>query len=643
MCLSRKFSSIACTMLIGLSYLSVPVSADANDPRIVSREALEQGALIGMSETVRLRMLDTISEKRAQKRSAPNRAHKASDASRFLTSPNLNSHGQHPVFDVDAMTVQLDVSFNQDPTELVRMMEEHGAKVEVVLEEQGRLLVRCPRAGLTEMLNQVDQMPGVEHVRPVMRPSASTGSVLSQGDAAHRADLARQSFGVDGSGASVCVISTGIGGLGASQASGDAPINVEVCPFESGELAEGTAMLEIVHDLAPGANLAYCSGGAEVATTAAIEYLANDAFGGAGCDVIVDDLFDLFEPFFQDGIAAQAIDKAVANGSVYFTSAGNNALSHYEAIYRDVSPGTEPGDEFGSDLHDWGVANAEDSDVTWQGLVGGTNFAPNNAFFAVLQWNDPIGASKNDYDILIFDQNGRAAGDPEGQFPNGINGTRTQDGDDDPVEFAAIINETPEILPFYMVVDRDSGSPRRLEIGINPNFAFSVNVPGENYAVDFGSVVGHSAARSAFSIGATGAVNNIDGTANPRLNIIEPFSARGFSIISFNPDSAPQFEVRAKPDFVAADGVSVTGNGGFPDVFYGTSAAAPHAAAIAALVIDAADRPLSRTELRNVLAAGAKRRSPFATWGFGFIDASNSVRLARYLGYYYRGFSLNNH
>src|SRR6185295_1908103 len=62
--------------------------------------------------------------------------------------------------------------------------------------------------------------------------------------------------------------------------------------------------------------------------------------------------------------------------------------------------------------------------------------------------------------------------------------------------------------------------------------------------------------------------------------------------------------LRQKPDITAADGVSVTGVGGFPSPFFGTSAAAPHAAAIAAL-LKAAGPALTRTAVRNALAAGA--------------------------------------
>ena len=63
---------------------------------------------------------------------------------------------------------------------------------------------------------------------------------------------------------------------------------------------------------------------------------------------------------------------------------------------------------------------------------------------------------------------------------------------------------------------------------------------------------------------------------------LESFSSLGPSRIYF-----PTVEARAKPDVVATDGVSVTGSGGFSSHFFGTSAAAPHVAGIAALLIEA--------------------------------------------------------
>src|SRR5262249_4850619 len=75
------------------------------------------------------------------------------------------------------------------------------------------------------------------------------GSRSSEGDVTHRANIARGTFHIDGTGTKIGVMSNGVDGLAQSQALGDLG-TVTVLPGQSGTGAEGTAMLEIVHDLA---------------------------------------------------------------------------------------------------------------------------------------------------------------------------------------------------------------------------------------------------------------------------------------------------------------------------------------------------------------------------------------------------------
>src|SRR5258708_3826214 len=90
---------------------------------------------------------------------------------------------------------------------------------------------------------------------------------------------------------------------------------------------EGRAMLQIVHDVAPGASLAfYTAENGESGFAAGIAALA--ASGKA--KVIVDDVGYFDEPFFQDGVVAQAIDKVVGQGVAYFSAAGNDGSDAYD-------------------------------------------------------------------------------------------------------------------------------------------------------------------------------------------------------------------------------------------------------------------------------------------------------------------------
>jgi hypothetical protein len=91
---------------------------------------------------------------------------------------------------------------------------------------------------------------------------------------------------------------------------------------------EGRAMLQIVHDVAPGAGLAFYTadnGEADFANG-----IVNKLAGTAKAKIIVDDVGYFDEPFFQDGVVAQAIDTVVAQGVAYFSAAGNDGSDAYE-------------------------------------------------------------------------------------------------------------------------------------------------------------------------------------------------------------------------------------------------------------------------------------------------------------------------
>jgi hypothetical protein len=152
------------------------------------------------------------------------------------------------------------------------------------------------------------------------------GAVTSQGDTAQRSDDARTTFGVDGTGVKIGVLSDSynfLGGAEADIASSDLPAAGVQVIQDSGNTDEGRAMLQIVHDVAPGASLAFATANGGQAN------FANNiiALRNAGSHVIVDDVIYFAEPMFQDGIIAQAVDTVVAGGAAYFSSAGNSARS----------------------------------------------------------------------------------------------------------------------------------------------------------------------------------------------------------------------------------------------------------------------------------------------------------------------------
>ena len=163
----------------------------------------------------------------------------------------------------------------------------------------------------------------------------NVGDTTSQGDVAMRSDIARTTFGVDGSGVTVGVLSDSFdsqGGAAGDVASGDLPPGIVVLQDAAGS-DEGRALMQIVHDVAPGAALAFQTA---VFGQAAYAQGISD-LAAAGADVIVDDLIYLAEPMFQDGIVAQAVDEVVTDSGVaYFSSAGNNGRDAYADTF---SPG----------------------------------------------------------------------------------------------------------------------------------------------------------------------------------------------------------------------------------------------------------------------------------------------------------------
>ncbi|HKU15482.1 MAG TPA: S8 family serine peptidase [Steroidobacteraceae bacterium] len=197
-------------------------------------------------------------------------------------------------------------------------------------------------------LNGLAALPSLRYAMPSLAKVqvASQGDVVSQGDVSLRSNTVRASTGLDGSGITVGVMSDsyrcnpppfvpGAPTTTAAQdeASQDAPPGVDVldngaCPGSD----EGRGMVQLVHDVAPGAAQKFHS---------AFNSLVDFADGilelqEAGADVIVDDVIYFAENMFSDGIVAQAADLAVQRGAAYFSSAGNQARMSYESEYREV-------------------------------------------------------------------------------------------------------------------------------------------------------------------------------------------------------------------------------------------------------------------------------------------------------------------
>ena len=424
--------------------------------------------------------------------------------------------------------------------------------------------------------------------------SDRAGAIDSEGDRAHNADGARGDIGVTGVGVKICALSDGVDSLSTSQAGSELPA-VDVLPGEAGSGDEGTAMLEIIHDVAPSAALGFATafnGDASFADN--IRALRFDL----GCDIIVDDVIYFAEPYFQDGMIAQAVNDVVADGGLYFSSAGNEGntvdgtAGHWEGDY--VNSGQVIG-KFAGYAHDFDPGPGVQILEPLSNESGG---AP-----VLLNWADPQGAASDDYDLYLVD----SAGNVRAASQNFQTGTQ------DPFERVDI----PAGTNLRLAVVKFAGADRYFALSaLRGRFK---DQAGLKAFTTTGETFGHSATRGAFSVAAAPAADPLPfdletgDPANPTgpfPNAYGPdqrqerFSSDGPRKVFFEADGTaiPGGEVRQKPDITAADGVSTSVDGFSP--FFGTSAAAPHAAAIAGLVLSG-NPGIDPAEVRDALTSTA--------------------------------------
>ncbi len=263
------------------------------------------------------------------------------------------------------------------------------------------------------LINDLDGI-AVE-ARPVYLPLFGAGLVTSQGDAAMRADISRNVFGLGGAGVKIGVLSDSYNTKPGNPANDDVvkgdlpgigidaggnpvpnPLNdtdVDVLfdyPLTASD--EGRAMLQIIHDVAPQADLAFRTAFlSDVDFAQGIIDLAN-----AGCDIIVDDVTYIEEPFSGMVSLPRQLKPLAAAGVSYFSAAGNFGTSGYLS---DFNPVTAPSGLSGQ-AHNF--AGTSGTDV-YQNVT-----VPEGSYTIVLQWDDgqPYGNAMADIDIYLARDDG---------------------------------------------------------------------------------------------------------------------------------------------------------------------------------------------------------------------------------------------
>ncbi len=495
-----------------------------------------------------------------------------------------------------------------------------------------------------EKLADLKNLNGLRFARPSYKPMHNAGRVNSQGDRAMRSDLARQTYGVTGAGNKVGVLSDSYnarGGAAAGVASDDLPVGVEVTDDDLGASNEdvgasnedeGRAMAEIIHDVAPGAAIAFNT------ANRGQSGFANGILNLAkrGCNIIVDDVFYFAEPFFQDGIVAQAVNQVVKNNGVtYFSSAGNHARNSYQNAF--VNSG-KPAP--GLTLADGVAHNFMDGSI----LQSVTLAAGGGEFFGIYQWDQPFYSvsgkpgSASDIDLFVYSN---------GQLLTQFSSTGNNLGDD-PIEAVRIRTTATTTSPvvIQIAIVKYAGPDPGIIKFINYGSGSRVQ-----YLTNSSTTAGHANAEGAIAVGAAYALNTPAFNPNLARPVIENFSSAGGTPIVFTTDGKRiQPIVRQKPEIVAPDGGSTTfffrlqgdvNGDGFPD-FFGTSAAAPHAAAVAALMQQQSKNTLSSSSiLTNLIRSAIDMDDPatpgfdagfdFGT-GFGFIQADRALSFGQPFG-----------
>jgi hypothetical protein len=522
-----------------------------------------------------------------------------------------------------------------------------------------------------------------------------TGAVTSQGDFAQRSSVVRADYPtLTGAGVTVGILSDSFNcyGIYAEPGSGvpvsgsqgyapngftadfatdvstlDLPGTVNVfadadclsygAPTQVPFSDEGRAMLQIVYDVAPGASLAfYTAANSEADFASAIGQMA-----AAGIKVMADDVIYYDEPFFQDGLVAQAVDSAQASGVTYFSAAGNDGNLAYQNTSPNFSIISSDGPTRGERMLNFdttGNTYATALPITVPPIPPGAYLA------VVVEWDQPYvtGAptspgSDSSVDLCVSGATG---------------GVSITDYDGNPVSCtgpSTVATDPYQIMIIGNPANAASSTPQQnlfLNIGLAPNTRGLV-VPGriivaveddglgssiDAFATHSPTLQGHPGASGAAAVGAAFYFETPQCGTTPAL--LEAFSSQGGLPILFSSAGVRLATpvTRQKPDFVGPDGVNntflgftlasagITGANGllntsiaacqndpsYPN-FFGTSAATPHAAGIAALMLQA-NPTLTPSQVFNALRYSALPMSgatPNFNSGYGFIQADAAL------------------
>lgn len=527
--------------------------------------------------------------------------------------------------------VEVDITANVSPA-LIEKITSLGGVVVYAFPESHAIRARLALGRLAEIAAD----PGVIAIKPAQYPKEQDVTAV-EGDIAHQANVARALDGADGSGVKVCVISdtadTDEHDLERAFTSGALDrTHTHILPNQDGwkpprtlpteewqDPGEGMAMMEIIHSLAPKAELEFATGRTGPGQMAAnIRTLGSTS---VGCNIIVDDEYYLYEPPFQDSEIGSAVNEVSGKGIYYFSSAGNygSVLAKNASVWEGAFNG---GGQFGgsSPTQPAGQLNLFASDTPYNAIEKPAEGTQSEVVY--LFWNDPWLGRTNNYDLYVADSTGKifAEGTARG-LP------------DQSIDLQYYTAHKKLLVGDRIIVVKETGSADRvLRVDVTPRVTLKIGTHGRTK--------GHNAsgAANAFGVGAI-QVKKPPVPFAPADGVVAKFTSDGPRRIYFDENGAELTKddlgadggvLLNKPDFIAASGVHTTVPVPGLDFFSGTSAAAPHAAAIAALLLSRF-KTITPSQMRDVLTKSALADGP-GPWndyaGAGILMANRAFEQA---------------